>query len=274
MPVRSESDFFSLPPPRAMGHRGSAGTHPENTLVSFAAAAEAGVGYAELDVHMTRDGEIGVCHDDNLMRTCGRAGTIREMAYAEVATADAGAAFTLDGGATHPFRGRGVTIPRLSEVLAAFPQLRFVIEIKQTSPSLVAPLLDVIDRAGMRRTVLIASEHQEPLDEVRRLAPEIPTNFSYLEGGGFFQAMAARDANYRPPGAALEIPPSYESWQLVTPESVEFAHRIGVEVHVWTVNEESEMDRLLDLGVDGIISDNPRLLMAVLRRRAGKSFAD
>jgi glycerophosphoryl diester phosphodiesterase len=261
------TDFFNPTLPRAFGHRGSAGTHPENTLESFRAAAEAGVHYFELDVHMTRDGEIVVSHDDHLARTCGDDRVIREMTYVELHAADAGRMFTSDG-VKFPFRGTGVTVPRLREVLAAFPQMRMIVEVKQIAPSVVATTLDVIDRAGMRRNVLVASEHQEPLDEVRRLAPDIPTNFSYLESGGFFQAMAARDVNYRPPGAALQIPRSYESWQLVTPDSVEFAHRIGIEVHVWTVNEETEMSELLDMGVDGLISDYPRRLLDVIRKRA------
>jgi glycerophosphoryl diester phosphodiesterase len=174
--------------------------------------------------------------------------------------------FTIDG-TSFPFRDKGIRIPRLADVLAALPKLRMIIEIKQIAPSLVAPMLEVIDRAGMRRNVLVASEHQEPLDEIRKLAPDIPTNFSYLESGLFFQAMAARDANYRPPGAALQIPPSYESWQLVTSDNVEFAHSIGIEVHVWTVNEESEMTNLLNMGADGIISDHPARLLDLIRKR-------
>jgi glycerophosphoryl diester phosphodiesterase len=260
------TDFFKPGLPRAFGHRGCAGTHPENTLEAFAAAAAIGIQYLELDIHMTRDGEIVVSHDDHLERTCGRAGVIREMTYAELAAADAGRMFSLDG-ANFPFRDKGIRVPRLAEVLAAFPKLPIEIEVKQIAPSVVVPMLDVIDRAGMRRSVFVASEHQQPLDEVRMLAPGIPTNFSYLESGGFFQAIVSRD-NYRPPGDALQIPRSYESWQLVTPDSVEFAHRIGLEVHVWTVNEEAEMEELLDMGVDGLISDYPRRLLDVIRRRA------
>jgi glycerophosphoryl diester phosphodiesterase len=262
----TSTDFFNAGLPRAFGHRGSAGTHPENTLEAFAAAAAIGIEYLELDVHMTRDGEIVVSHDDHLKRTCGRAGVIREMTYAELAAADAGRMFTLDG-ANFPFRHKGIRVPRLAEVLAAFPKLRIEIEVKQIAPSVVAPTLAVIDRAGMRRNVFVASEHQQPLDEIRKLAPEIPTNFSYFETGEFFQAIVSRDI-YRPPGDALQIPRQYESWQLITPDSVEFAHRIGLEVHVWTVNEAEEMEELLDMGVDGLISDYPRRLLDVIRRRA------
>jgi len=266
VPNHIDTDFFKLPRPRAIGHRGSAGTHPENTIESFRAAAATSAPYIEFDVHMTRDGEIVVAHDDHLARMCGLERVIPEMTYDEVSAADAGRMFSING-TSFPFRDKGVRVPRLADVLAAFPELRFVIEIKQITPSLVAPMLNVIDRASMRRNVLVASEHQEPLDEVRKLALEIPTNFSYLESGLFFQAMAARDANYRPPGAALQIPRQYESWQLVTPDSVEFAHRIGIEVHVWTVNEESEMTELLDMGVDGIISDYPARLLNLTRKR-------
>ncbi len=262
-----DTDFFKPPTPRVFGHRGSAGTHPENTLESFRAAAALGVQYLELDIHMTRDGEVVVSHDDHLERICARAGVIRDMTYAELAAADAGRMFTLDG-ATFPFRDKGVRVPRLAEVLAAFPKLRMIVEIKQIAPSVVAPMLDVIDRAGMRRSVLVASEHQDPLDEVRNLAPKIPTNFSYLESGLFIQAMGTRDATYRPSGDAVQIPRSYESWQLVTPESVAFAHRLGLEVHVWTVNDEAQMSELLDMGVDGLISDYPQRALDVVRRRA------
>jgi glycerophosphoryl diester phosphodiesterase len=261
-----DTDFFAPAAPRVFGHRGSAGTHPENTLESFAAAVAAGVQYLEFDLHMTRDGEVVVSHDDHLERNCGRAGVICEITYAELAAADAGRMFTLDG-ATFPFRDKGIRIPRLRDVLAAFPQLRMIVEIKQVTPSVVAPMLDLVDRAGLRRNVFFASEHQQPLDEVRKLAPEIPTNFSYLETGVFVQAMGTRDSAYRPPADAVQMPRSYESWQLVTPDSVEFAHRVGLEVHVFTVNDESEMIELLDMGVDGLVTDYPHRALNLIHRR-------
>ncbi len=264
-----DTDFFTPALPRVFGHRGSAGTHPENTLESFRAAVAGGVEYLELDIHMTRDGELVVSHDDHLERNCGRAEVIREMTYADLATADAGRMFTLDG-VTFPFRDKGIRVPRLAEVLAAFPKLRTVVEIKQIAPSVVAPMLDLIDRAGMHRNVLVASEHQQPLDEVRRLAPNIPTNFSYLEAGVFIQAMGTHDANYHPPADAVQISHFYENWELVTRQSVEFAHRLGIEIHVWTVNEEAEMSELLDMGVDGLISDYPQRALNLIHKRAAK----
>jgi glycerophosphoryl diester phosphodiesterase len=267
LPARLDTDFFQPAKPRAFGHRGSAGTHPENTVESFRAAMATGAQYLEFDVHMTRDGQVVVSHDENLERNCGHPGVIREMTYAELTAQDAGRMFSADRGATFPFRGRGLKVPRLADVLAEVAGRRMIVEVKQITPSVVAPMLNVIDRAGMRRNVLIASEHQAPLDEVRRLAPGLPTNFSYLESGGFLQAMAARDANYVPPAVALQVPREYESWQIVTPDSVGFAHSLGLEVHVWTVNDESEMTQLLDMGVDGLISDYPERALRVIAAR-------
>ncbi|HEY6394427.1 MAG TPA: glycerophosphodiester phosphodiesterase [Candidatus Binataceae bacterium] len=266
-----DTDFFSLPLPRAFAHRGSAGTHPENTIVSFKAAADAGIQYFELDVHMTRDGEVVVSHDEGLMRLCGRSGLIRELTLEEVQAADAAYSFSLDGIGT-PFRGKGIRMPRLADVFESFPQIRVIIEIKQTAPSLVAPLVKLIDRHGMRRRVMIASEHQMPLAETRALAPDIPTNFAYPEVSDFLQAMAAKDASYRPPGDALQIPTEYESWKLINRDSIAFAHHAGLELHAWTINDEREMNELLDMGVDGIISDFPaRLLRVIASRRLIRS---
>jgi glycerophosphoryl diester phosphodiesterase len=260
-----DTDFFAPPRPRIFGHRGAAGEFPENTMVSFDRAVRAGAVYLELDVHMSRDKEIVVSHDEGLTRTCGRDALIREMTWAEIQTVDAGYMLTFDAGVTFPFRGRSVKVPRLAEALGAFRDVNYLIEIKQTVPSLVSQLLATVDAGGLRRRVLIASEFDQPISEVRRLAPQIPTNFSYGDVAEFLQAMAAHRPGYEPRGAALQIPTQYQGWQLVTPESVEFAHRVGVELHVWTVNDENEMNRLLECGVDGLISDFPARAVAVAR---------
>lgn len=259
-----DSDFFAPARPRVIAHRGASGHYPENTLAAFRAAADAGARYFELDVQMTRDGMVVVSHDSELSRTCGVEAAIAELTFRELRQADAGWGFSPDGSGEFPFRGCGLHIPALEEVFAAFPEQRFIVEVKQTEPSLVAPLLGLIERAGMRRSVLIASEHQAPIDEVRALAPDIPTGFPYGEIAGFMMAMAPGADGFRPRGAALQVPPEYESWRIVTAESVAAAHRMGVEVHVWTVNELDQMRALLALGVDGILTDYPARLAALL----------
>lgn len=232
-------------------------------MIAFRSACDLGVPYIEFDVHMTHDGVVVISHDEDLRRASGQSGLIREMAWAEVVAVDAGYTFGRDQG--FPYRGKGVRIPSLAETLAAFSQLRLIIEVKQTAPSLVEAMLEAIIRAGMRRRVLIASEHHAVLEEVRALAPDIPTNLSNLEVGDFFRALPPGAPPYNPQGAALQVPVEYESWRLVTQQSVAAAHRMGLEVHVWTVNAEDEMRDLLALGVDGILTDVPARLLSVLR---------
>jgi glycerophosphoryl diester phosphodiesterase len=212
---------------------------------------------------MTRDGVIVVSHDAELSRTCGLDAAILDLTLAESKRADAGWGFATSDGA-FPFRGRGIEVPALAEVFAVFPRHRYIIEIKQSTPSLAATLLDLIERAGMRRRVLIASEDRAPIDEMRMLAPALPTGFPYHEIAGFMASLAPDAEPYQPRGDALQIPPEYESGRLVTPQSVAAAHRLSVEVHLWTVNDAAEMRAMLELGVDGIITDYPARLLALL----------
>jgi glycerophosphoryl diester phosphodiesterase len=255
------SDFFSPLPPRAIAHRGGGGVRPENTLEAFASAHREGARYFELDVHASRDGALVVCHDPDLERTTDLGLTICDSTYAEIARADAGYRFAGDG---FPFRGAGCRVPRLTEVLGLFDDAFFVIEIKQVAPSLTAALDQALSATGTRRRVLIASEHQQPLDEIRALAPELPTSFSSNEIVAFFGAMMGQMADYRPPADAIQIPPTHGSMVLATPASASAAHQLGLEMHVWTVNEEAQMHELLAAGADGIITDFPARLLALL----------
>jgi glycerophosphoryl diester phosphodiesterase len=262
-----KTDFFDGPWPRVMAHRGASGEYPENTLAAFTAARDLSAPYIELDVQMTRDGRVIVAHDEDLRRVGGQARPIREMTLAELSAIDAGYNFAPPGVDGFPFRGRGIRVPELAEVFAACPAQLFIVEIKQTSPSMVRALLDVIDRAAMSRQVLIASEHQAPIDEVRAAARAMPTNFPTPEVAAFMMSLAPGAPPFTPRGDALQVPPVHEGWKIVTLESVAAAHRIGVEVHVWTVNEEAEMRAMLAAGADGIISDYPDRVMALLDSR-------
>jgi glycerophosphoryl diester phosphodiesterase len=272
MPVmrpQVETEFFDPPRPRVFAHRGASGDYPENTLPAFAAARDLGARYIELDVHMTRDGYVVVAHDDDLKRVGAAAGLIREMTLAELSRVDAAYNFTPPsaGGGEFPFRGRGIRVPELAEVFDACPKQRFIVEIKQTSPSLIEGLIGVIDRAGMRRRVLVASEHQAPIDEFRAAAADIPTNFPTPEVAAFLMSLPPGAPSFAPRGEALQIPPEYESWKMVTADTVAAAHRIGVEMHVWTIDEEAEMHAMLALGVDGIITNFPARLLKLLAPR-------
>ena len=267
MRPRRETDFFDLPLPRIIAHRGASGDYPENTMPAFRAAVELGVRYLELDVHLSRDGEVVVCHDDTLTRVAAHDGVFREMTVAEIRRADAGYNFSPVSTGAFPFRGLGIRVPILHEVLTSFPHQRFIIELKQATHDLAAATLDVVQRARMTRSVLIASEHQEPIDHARAIAPDVPTNMPAQEVGLFMMSLSPHAEPYAPAGDALQVPPEYHSWKLVTPESVGAAHRAGAEVHVWTVDEASEMRALLALGVDGILTNHPSRMLRVVSGR-------
>lgn len=267
----SVATYLARPRPRVFGHRGAAGVAPENTLPSFALGAALGATYLELDVHATRDGEIVVLHDPLLDRTTNGDGPVREWRWADVAGLDAGFHFTHDG-RSHPYRGQGVRVPRLADLIAAQPHLPLNIEIKQADPPIVAATLDVLRRGGALERTLLAAEHDEIMTAIRAaVGDEVATGMSVGDVMAFMDRWMRDDWNgYTPPGVALQVPPAHGEIEIVTAASVAAAHRVGLEVHVWTINDAAEIDRLLDLGVDGIVSDLPGLVATAVARRAGR----
>jgi glycerophosphoryl diester phosphodiesterase len=260
--------FFTGAKPRLFAHRGASGEAPENTLAAFHRAVEVGVVYAELDVHASRDGKVMVIHDDTLERTTNGQGKVRDHTLTELQQFDAGFTFSPDGGHTFPFRATGVTIPTLAEVLQSFPRLWLTVEIKQADLPIAEEVIAVVRACGREEGVILASEHDQVLAQVRTLAPEIATSFAYGEAVDLIQRVFTDQlTGYRPPGPALQIPPEYQGVPLVTAQTVAAAHALGCEVHVWTINEPQEMERLLDLGVDGLMSDFPARLLTVVQRR-------
>jgi glycerophosphoryl diester phosphodiesterase len=247
---------FPGSPPRVFGHRGAAGVAPENTLVSFRRARDDGADVLELDVHGTADGEIVVLHDPTLERTTDGAGSVAAMPFAEVARLDAGFHFTPGGGRTFPFRGRGVRIPRLADLIAEFPNVPLNIEIKQENPSIVDAVVALLRAA--RTHVVLAAEHDVIMGAIRRAAPDMATSLATGEVAAFIGALHQGATPLLPAGAvALQIPPRFGAVELVTRETIAAAHALGAEVHVWTINETGEMRRLLALGCDAVMSDFP-----------------
>lgn len=262
------SAFFAGSLPRRFGHRGAAGTHPENTLPSFEAALDLGAEGFELDVHRTSDGEIVVFHDDTLERTTDGRGAIRDKTLEDLRRLDAGYRFSPDGGRTFPFRGAGITIPTLREILAAFPDVPVIVEVKQVAPPVEMDLARLLQcmQAGPR--VLVFSLHQEALDRYRALCAKQATGFGPDDVADFLRRTGSNDwRGYRPPGLAFAVPVQWRGTQIVSLPFLEAAHRVGCEVFVWTVNEPRQMRDLLDLGVDGLITDYPERLGRVATRR-------
>jgi glycerophosphoryl diester phosphodiesterase len=262
--------YLSPPRPRVFGHRGASALAPENTLPSFAVAAQLGAGYLELDVHGTADGTIVVLHDETVDRTTEATGPVRAMRWGEVERLDAGYRFQ-NGDGTPIYRGQGVRIPTLEAVLRAFPEHRLNIEIKQAEPPIVDETIAILRAAGATARTLLAAEQGSIMAQIRAAAGDlVVTGSSTDDVLEFYGHLAAGTLDgYRPPGVALQIPTQVGERVLVDRHGIDAAHRVGLEVHVWTINEVDEIERLLALGVDGIMSDAPGLVAQAVRRSTG-----
>ena len=255
--------------PVNLAHRGASARAPENTLEAFRLAVEAGAGGLELDVHVTRDGEVVVIHDASVDRTTDGSGAVAEMELEEIRRLDAGYRFSPDGGRTFPYRGRGVTIPTLAEVYASFPEARVNADIKKAQSGAEEAVLRVIRSAGAEERTLIASTEHAVVRRFRRISRgHIATAASRREIAAFYVLSRARlGALARPVYDALQVPVEHRGIELVTPRFLRAARSTGVRVDVWTINDAAQMRWLLDLGVSGIMTDHPEVLAALLAGR-------
>lgn len=245
--------------PLVIAHRGGAGLAPENTLYAFERAAGLGVDVIELDVRSTSDGVLVVIHDSTVERTTDGKGRVGEMTLDELKKLDAGYRWSPDGGKTFPLRENGIKVPTLQEVFTAFPKMKFNIEPKQQPLSLVKPLCQIIREQEMTDRVVIGSFTQSILDEFRSECTTVATSASTSEVGKFLAMYkTGLSKAFNPAMQALQVP----ELAGVTKEFVEAAHERNLKVHVWTVNETADMQRLIEMGADGIMTDYPdRLLM-------------
>lgn len=250
-----------------IAHRGGRRIRPEHTIEAYDQALVDGTDILELDVHETVDGEIVVMHDDTLDRTTDCDGLIKEKTFAEIRTCDAGYEFTTDGGETYPYRGMGIVVPTLQEVLERYPDTPFVIEIKQEEPSMVDHFVEVLEEYGVVDRTIGASFSDDVLIELRAAAPALATSLGFNEVVQFVLAYRAPTPppDYVPPAEFLHVPTEQGGFDLRDERLMEFAHSFDMRVHYWTINDEEEMRSLIeDYGVDGIMTDLPPLLTEVI----------
>ncbi len=252
--------------PVNFAHRGDSLRAPENTLEAFRKGVESGAGGLELDVHMTRDGQIVVVHDSTVDRTTDGSGAVRKMTLAELRAFDAGYRF---GGPSYPYRGRKLKVPTLAEVLREFPDSAVNLEIKESQPGVEAAVLRTIEEAGAEDRTLVASARHRVIERFRRISKgRILTAASRREIEIFYLLSRLRlEGILRPAYEALQVPIRYQGTTVVTPRFVEAAHAKGVRVDVWTVDDPAEMRHLLDLGADVVMTNRPEALSEVLRER-------
>jgi glycerophosphoryl diester phosphodiesterase len=250
-----------------IAHQGGELLRPSNTLEAYRHAVELGVDVLEMDLHGTADGVLVLSHDETVDRLTDGAGLIREMTWAELQALDAGYRWSDDDGQTFPYRGQGIKIPSLEEVLTAFPGVPLNIEIKQQEPPIVEPFCALIHQYGREDDVLVASFHPAVMEQFRLACPGVATSGTEQEIRPFYILNRLRiDAIYPPAADAFQVPEYSGNLHVVTGAFVRGAHRHNIDVHVWTVNETADMERLLALGVDGIITDRPDRLLALLGR--------
>jgi glycerophosphoryl diester phosphodiesterase len=253
--------------PLVMAHQGGNGLWPDNTLYAFEQAVALGVDVLEMDIHSTADGVLVVIHDSTVDRTTDASGAVHDFTFAELQTLDAAYRWTPDDGQTYRYRGQAITIPALEAVFVAFPEMPMNIEIKQAEPSFAAPLCQLIRKHGMADQVLVVSFHEEATREFRELCPEVVTGTTQNEVIALFAlSKPFLEAVYSPAAGAVQVPEFRSGLHVITPRFVDAAHKRGLQVHAWTINDEADMQRLIDLGVDGIITDYPDRLLQILGR--------
>lgn len=236
-------------------------------MAAFEHAVALGYRWLETDVHVTGDGVVVAFHDDRLDRSTDRSGAIAGLTYAKVCEADAGYWFTLDGGASYPFRNRGLAVPALHDVLERWPDVQVNIDAK--ADRTVAPLMRLLLRMHALPRVCLASFSDVRLRRMRQLAGgPVPMSAGRLAVTAAF--VASRTG--RMPclhATRLQIPTHTRGIRLLDERLVSAAHAAGLAVDVWTVNSDRAIREVLDLGVDGVMSDRLELLKRVLVDRGG-----
>jgi glycerophosphoryl diester phosphodiesterase len=252
--VSDTHPYLDGPHPRAYAHRGwhlDDLADMENSLSGFRRAVAEGYRYLETDVHATSDGVVVVHHDRTLDRTTDRTGPVGGQPWSSVGRA-------LIGGREK--------ITRLVDLLEELPDAMFNIDVK--ADAAVEPVLAVLRRAGAMGRVCLASFSDTRLARLRRLGgPRLLTSMGPRSVGALWVSGRVPGAGLAVRGALAQVPASRGRLRVVDGRFVRTAHRRGAEVHVWTVDDEVEMARLLDLGVDGLVTDRPDLLREVLRAR-------
>lgn len=236
--------------------------------MSFRRALEIGVDALESDLHMTRDGHVVVSHDADGARSCGVARAIADSTLTEVQSWDAGWGFTAPDG-TRPFAGRGLFIPSLDQLLEELPGVSFNFDLKQERPSMVDPVLAVLRRHRAEERVNLASFHMRVLLAIRRrgyrgsTAIGKPEVLAVLWGPPrLYRALPFR-------GHAAQLPPSSGRFHFDRAGFADRCHRAGLRLDFWTINDPAQAEELLDLGADGIMTDDPRAIAPVFAARRG-----
>ncbi|MCG6957288.1 MAG: glycerophosphodiester phosphodiesterase [Gemmatimonadetes bacterium] len=253
--------------PLLVAHRGGSRIAPENTMAAFGMALETwGADMLEMDVRLTRDGEVVVIHDASVDRTTDGSGPVSDLTLAELQALDAGFRF-VDPNGVASFRGKGVVIPRFEDVLTAYPDTRMNVEAKE--PGVAEALVDIILRHDAQERVLVAAEYERSRRSVRHYPGPWGASRHHVLLFWLLYRLP-RGGGYTPGADILQVPERHNGLRIVSPRLVRAAHQRNLPVQVWTVDDPEDMRRLLSWGVDGIQSDRPDLLARVMVDELGR----
>jgi glycerophosphoryl diester phosphodiesterase len=259
--------FFASPRPLVFAHRGGGALAPENTTEAFDTGLALGADGLELDVRLSRDGAVVVHHDRTLERTTNGRGEVAALTSDELARVDAGYYFRQAG--TYPFRGRGINVPTLSAVLARYRDARIIVELKMNTAQLAAAAIDVVRRAGAVDRVCFGSFGLRVLRAARNGEPAIATSAAREEVRWALYRSWCRWPVRRPAYEGYQAPEWFGRTHVVSRRFVEVAHRANLGVQVWTVDREVDARRLLEWGVDALITDRPDVVVPITRSPSG-----
>ncbi len=259
--------LVNLPTPLVIAHQGGDGIWPGNTLYAFQNAIEIGVDVIETDIRQTRDGVLVISHDENVDNKSNGVGRVVDLTMKELQTLDAAYNWSPTEDPSFPFRGQGITYVSLEEIFIAFPDMRFNIDMKQSDPPIYASLCELIREYNMQDKVVAASFSHETITAFRKLCPEVTTSGDETETRNFvFMNFAFIGHWYSPNFKVFQVPTKSSGITIMTPHFVRAAHERNLRVDVWTIDDPDEMVRLMGMGVDGIITDRPDLLLDLMGR--------
>lgn len=265
----SKSYYSDLQRPLVIAHQGGDGVWPGDTMYAFEQAVEIGADVLEMDAHITKDSQIVLMHDEKVDRTTDGTGLIEDLTLPELKQLDAAYKWSNDDGETFPHRGQGIDVPTLEELFQKFSQMRYVIEIKLTQNPIDKPLCDLIRKYDMQDRVVIASFHDEAMQNFRKTCPEVATSASrgevtkfVLLGKVFLSGLVAPQyQSIQPP----YDPKESKNIPIMTKRFIREAHAKNVAVEPWTVDDPQLMKQYIEWGVDGIMTDRPDLMIEVLK---------
>jgi glycerophosphoryl diester phosphodiesterase len=255
--------------PLVIAHQGGDGIWPGDTLYAFEKAVAIGADVLEMDAHITKDDQIVLMHDEKVDRTTNGTGLIEDLTLPELKQLDAAYQWSNDGDQTFPYRGQDIQVPTLEELFQKFPQMRYVIEIKLTQNPIDKPLCDLIRKHDMQNKVMVASFHDEAMQNFRATCPEVATSASRGEVTRFVLLGKIFLSGFVAPHYQ-SIQPPYEPEEsmnipIMTERFVREAHAKNFKIEPWTVDDPTLMKQYIEWGVDGIITDRPDLMIEVLQ---------